>query len=66
MPLISSFTQPYNGFREVFFYAITIFIAKSKHTLCICKSLIGGVAIPYNGFREVFFYAIAVVITKPK
>lgn len=40
--LISGFAQPYNGFREVFFYAITVVITKSKVKLCFCISLPGG------------------------
>ena len=48
--LIGGFAIPYNGFREIFFYAIAVVVTKPKVKLCLCKSLIGGFAIPYNGF----------------
>ena len=66
MPLIGGFAIPFNGFREIFFYAIADEVAKPKGKLGYCKSLISSFAIPYNSFRVVFFYAIAVVITRPK
>lgn len=50
-PLICSFAEPYNGFREVFFYAITVVITNPKIILRQCISLIGGFAIPFNSFR---------------
>lgn len=64
--LISGFAIPYNGFREVFFYAITVVITNPKIILRQCISLIGGFAIPFSSFREIFFYTVAVVITKSK
>ena len=51
MSLIGGFTIPFNGFCWIFFYAITIEVAKSKVILCFCKSLIGGFTIPFNSFR---------------
>ena len=64
--LIGSFTEPYNGFREIFFYAITFEITNSKHTLRICNFLISGFTEPYDGLFIIFFYAIAVEVAKPK
>ena len=40
--LNSGFAEPYNGFREVFFYAITVVIIKSKVKLRVHISLPGG------------------------
>lgn len=51
MPLIGSFTVPYNGFCEIFFYSLTVGITISKVILRQCKSLIGGFTEPYDGFR---------------
>ena len=49
--LNSGFEIPFNSFREVFFYAITVVITNPKIILRQCISLIGGVAIPFNSFR---------------
>ena len=58
--LNSGFAKPYDGFQEIFFYAITVEVAKPKAILCIRKSLISGFAIPYDGFQEIFFHSIEV------
>lgn len=50
-PLIGGFTTPYDGFREIFFYAITFEITNTKVTLRLCKSLNSGFTTPFNGFR---------------
>ena len=49
--LIGSLTTPYDGFREIFFYAVAVVITKSKVKLSLCKSLNSGFAEPYDGFR---------------
>lgn len=57
--LIGSFTEPFNGFREIFFYAIAVIVENPKVILSFHKSLIGSFTTPYDGFREISFYAIA-------
>ena len=60
--LIGSFTEPFNGFREVFFYALAVIVGNPKVILRQRNSLNSGFTAPYDGFREIFFYAIAVTI----
>ena len=49
--LIGRLVVIYSSLFIVFFYTIAVFIAKPKHTLRLCKSLMGGFAEPYDGFR---------------
>ena len=49
--MISSFTEPYNGFCKIFFYTIAVVITKRKVILRLRRSLIGSFTIPYGGFR---------------